>query len=65
MHSDNSEIKFPSNLFSTKVFKCNEENSLDAWSFLISLKNMLVHQLNKKKFKNDDKVIFNSRITHD
>ena len=49
----NCEIKSASYVFSDKVFKCGEENNLDIWSFLISLKikveNELLYQLNTKK----------------
>ena len=53
LHTTNSKIKTALNLFSTKVFIYSEENNLDAWSFLISLKikveNELMYQLNNKK----------------
>ena len=47
----NCEIKNTSYVFSDKVFKCSEENNLDIWSFLISLKIKIeieLYQLNKK-----------------
>ena len=31
----NSKIKSPSNLLSSKVFKCSEQNNLDTWSFYL------------------------------